>query len=311
MHPRLGLTCISEYLKLQNKNLHYRTATLGSIRGCSVDFVHEKIYNLVKHNLEILKLTVQHCLDNNIEHYRITSGVVPLATVNFPGIGVIYKSMCSEDNFKLLFQSAENFITKALSNGMTFSTHPGQFVSLASDRAHVIENSILELEYHGWLHDTLGLLQSESNPINIHLNRSYGNKDDIKKSFYSAFNKLSNSVSSRLVLENEDKGVWNCKNLYDTFSNHFALTYDNLHDKCNPSNDGVNYHDKFADTWCESNPIFHYSEGKHARSRSHSDWITLPCKFNFHKGITYEIEVKNKDLAILSLWQQQNQLNHL
>jgi UV DNA damage repair endonuclease len=95
------------------------------------------------------------------------------------------------------------------------------------------EFTIAELNHHGWVMDMLGCERSYYNPINIHINCTKGELSDIAARFMSNLNKCEQSVTSRLVVENEDKGCWTVANLLEHFN--IPVTYDNLHDKCNPS----------------------------------------------------------------------------
>ena len=59
-------------------------------------------------------------------------------------------------------------------------------------------------------------------PINIHpsLSTKEPNDANLKKivdRFWQAFQKTNDGVKKRLVLENEDKGCWNCMNLFKYF----------------------------------------------------------------------------------------------
>ena len=95
--------------------------------------------------------------------------------------------------------------------------------------------------------------------INIHVNCSDGEPWEIADRFAANLATLSDSVRSRLVVENEDKGIWNVERLVKYFYNRHGIpiTYDNLHDKCNPSDVGI--YDCVA-TWGKYKPLFHYSE---------------------------------------------------
>ena len=108
----------------------------------------------------------------------------------------------------------------------------------------------------------------------------------------SNLNQCDQSVTSRLVLENEDKGCWNVDNLLKYFN--LPITYDNLHDKCNPS--AKNTYLECAETWpCK--PLFHYSESHPDKTnpRSHADMpVDKPCSDQYD----WDIELKSKDAAI-------------
>jgi UV DNA damage endonuclease len=178
------------------------------------------------------------------------------------------------------------------------STHPDQFNVLASENADSVEKTIRELNHHGWIMDMLECERSYQNPINIHVNCTKGNVADIASRFMENLSRCDESVTSRLVVENEDKGCWTVKNLLDNFN--IPVTYDNLHHKCNPS-----YFDAdekvvmflCSDTWGNYRPVFHYSEShpNKPNPRSHADMPTnCPPAFD----ADFDIELKFKDIAI-------------
>jgi len=142
----------------------------------------------------------------------------------------------------------------------------------------------------------LGCERSYQNPINIHVNCSDGEPWEIADRFAANLATLSDNVRSRLVVENEDRGIWNVERLVKYFYNRHGIpiTYDNLHHKCNPSDAGIY---DCAATWGDYKPLFHYSESHPDKSnlRSHAD---MPTDFPRIHSVDHEIELKAKDFAI-------------
>ena len=150
----------------------------------------------------------------------------------------------------------------------------------------------------------LGCQQSYYNPINIHVNCTKGELSDIADRFMSNLAKCDESVTSRLVVENEDKGCWTVVNLLEHFN--IPVTYDNLHDKCNPSQflpfNGDYFYpmEECAKTWGNVKPLFHHSESHPDKTnpRSHADMPTdLPASDLYD----WDVELKAKDKAIREL----------
>ena len=117
------------------------------------------------------------------------------------------------------------------------------------------------------------------------------------------FERLSDNVKSRLVLENNDTGsTWDVDTLKKYFyrNHNIPITFDNLHHKI--LNKGVSEKDAFFsayETWNDIIPIFHYSEGKD-NGRAHRDMAEhLPQ--NFGKKVYFDVELKSKDIAILDI----------
>jgi len=178
--------------------------------------------------------------------------------------------------------------------------HPDVNLSLSED-AKAIQNSIRDLESHADIFDRLDLPQSYEAPLNIHV-RKDGDPIDISNRFFLNYNKLSDNIRKRLVLENNDNanGTWSIKNLHHYYykTSQIPITFDTLHHSILPDN--LTEEEAFNlayETW-NTTPIFHYSEGKN-NTRAHKDMATnLPPTY---KDVYWDVELKNKDYAILEM----------
>lgn len=90
--------------------------------------------------------------------------------------------------------------------GHRLTTHPGQFTQLGSPRQAVIENAIRDLEYHAELLSLLKLPpQGDRDAVMIlHLGGVFGDKEATVQRFRENYQRLSDEVKARLVLENDD-----------------------------------------------------------------------------------------------------------
>ena len=213
------------------------------------------------------------------------------------------------DEVKKLQVAANNSHDKAINElkkaiketGIKVSAHPSEYITLTSEDPKAIQNSIRDLESHADIFDRLDLPQSYEAPLNIHV-RKDGNPDEISSRFFNIFNKLSDSVRKRLVLENNDNanGTWSIQNLHHYYykTNGIPITFDILHHKILPGN--LTEEEAFNlayETW-NTTPIFHYSEGKN-NTRAHEDMATnLPPTY---KDVYWDVELKGKDYAILDM----------
>ena len=185
------------------------------------------------------------------------------------------------------------------------SCHPDQFNVLASEGKHNVAKTIKELNHHGWLMDMLGAPRDYRAPINIHINNTKGDPADIAARFMANLAKCDESVQSRLVVENEDKGIWTPSLLVKHFD--IPITYDNLHHKCLPDDlTQEQAHRLCYKTWMRGGyykPLFHYSESHPNKTnpRSHADMPTATPPISFDMPVDYDIELKSKDYAIASL----------
>ena len=249
-------------------------------------------------NVRVTFMSIQHCYQNGWG-YRVSSSLFPCLTHPEFVYGISdvpqYREIIEE--MKAIAEYNEDWQVR-------LSTHPDQFNVLASENQSAVEKTITELNHHGWVMDMLGCKRSYYNPINIHVNCTKGSLDDIACRFMSNLNKCDQSVTSRLVVENEDKGCWTVGNLISHFN--IPITYDNLHDECNPTfgvvGDGglVSSMAVCASTWGSVKPLFHYSEScpNATNPRKHAE---MPTDFPTTDRYDWDIELKSKDKAIRGL----------
>lgn len=312
-----GLVCISELLKEEDKTLAFKTITRKRFaqlendqNGSGLLVLEERIL----HNLKLTCRIVEHCATQGIFHYRLSSAMFPLMTD--PTLGLQLESL---SNYNDICEACKSIGDTAKSLNVSLSLHPDQFNVLASEKTAVVQKTIDELNFHASIMDLMGLPQDYSAPINIHPSLSPKQNEEelfreIVDRFYVAFSKCNQGVRKRLVVENEDKGLWTCANLFMYFHNYcgtkhnhfFPLTYDNLHDYCNPSvfeNNKITIQqniDAFEKTWPSNYiPVFHWSWGKNG-SRNHADYADEQAP-QYQRKIKWELEVKAKDKAIIQL----------
>ncbi len=288
-----NLCCISNELKEQGHS--FRTMTWKRFNQLvQSDGQQSALTELGErwlNNVEVTRLCIQHCHENGWG-YRVSSSLFPVLT--HPEFIYTIHDVPQYDEI------IQEFVEITMYNetwGVRLSTHPDQFNVLASENQSAVEKTITELNHHGRVMDMLGCDRSYQNPINIHVNNTKGELDDIACRFMSRLAECNESVTSRLVVENEDKGCWTVANLLEHFN--IPITYDNLHDKCNPSIAAphVSNMAACASTWGSVKPLFHYSESMpdHKNPRKHAQMPTdCPATDRFD----WDIELKSKDAAI-------------
>ncbi len=287
-----NLCCISNELKEQG----YKFQTMTWKRFNQLRDEHGAEYALGQlgqrwlNNVEVTRLCIEHCSDNGWG-YRVSSSLFPCLTHPEFKSGWRY-SVQNVPQYEQIMEEFRDIVYYNETWQVRLSTHPDQFNVLASENQSAVDKTITELNHHGWVMDQLGCERSYQNPINIHVNCTKGELSDIAARFMSNLNKCDQSVTSRLVVENEDKGCWTVDNLLKYFN--LPITYDNLHDKCNPST--KNTYLECAETWpCK--PLFHYSESMpdHKNPRKHAD---MPTDCPSTDRYDWDIELKSKDAAI-------------
>ena len=288
----LSLCCISNILK--EKDIKFRTMTYKTFSSKPKGESLEKLSLLVINNLITTREIIYHCNLNNIKGYRFSSDLFPV--INHPEVMMDLSEL---PHFNIISLELNNITRAIRETGIRVSAHPSEYISLTSDDPKVINNSITDLESHAELFDLFELERSTYNPLNIHC-RKDGDPLEISDKFKKNFERLSDSVKSRLVLENNDnaKGVWSIRNLIKYFPS-YSITFDILHHKM--LSDGYTEEEAFNasyNTW-KFEPIFHYSEGKD-NTRAHKDMAdNLPPDYG--RNVIWDVELKGKDHAILEM----------
>jgi UV DNA damage endonuclease len=255
-----------------------------------------KLSGIIQNNFRTTRDIIHHCKKSGIKGYRLSSDLTPV--LNHPDVNLSLEEL---PEYKLI-QYQINELKKAIKEtGIKVSAHPSEYITLTSEDPKAIQNSITDLETHADIFDRLDLPQSYEAPLNIHV-RKDGDPIDISNRFIINYNKLSSGVRKRLVLENNDNanGVWSVKNLHTHFyqTNGIPVTFDTLHHKILPDN--LTEEEAFNlayETW-NTTPIFHYSEGKNnTRAHEHMAQFLPPT----YKEVYWDVELKNKDYAILEM----------
>jgi UV DNA damage endonuclease len=299
---KVGLVCISEILKSANKKNAFQTMTRKRFLELGREQGLKELSLRILHNCKLTKEIILHCAANRISHYRISSCLAPLVTDST--LKISYNDLPDLKEIVLALSKAG---VAAQTCGVSISSHPDQFNVLSSYSQDVVNKSIKELNHQAYILDLMGLPQNYSAPMCLHLNLS----PDIKREnlasyvdrFKTSLSLCSPSVQKRLVLENEDRGFWNCGNLYDSFGKFIPLVYDNLHDSCNPSAaDHSLLMRLFKLTWGSYTPVMHWSEGTTEKPRSHAEFAShVPRVVSMNQDCVWEFELKGKDQAILQI----------
>ena len=291
-----NLCCISEELKEQG----YQFQTMTWKRYNDLCDQHDEQYALNElgerwlNNVRVTFMCIQHCYENGWG-YRVSSSLFPIMT--HPDFEYGIKDIPQYDE---IMEELDAIAEHNKEWGVRLSTHPDQFNVLASENQNAVDKTIKELNLHGWIMDKLGCSRTYYNPINIHVNCTKGELSDIATRFMSNLNKCDHSVTSRLVLENEDKGCWTVDNLINHFYKDHLIptTFDSLHFKCLPSQfDEAQAMALCAATWGMTKPLFHYSESMpdQKNPRKHAD---MPTDYPASDSYDWDIELKSKDVAI-------------
>jgi UV DNA damage endonuclease len=303
MHPenRYGYACINTHLRAQriscNRSMIKRTWLARGIKYAS---------ELCLANARDLRRIVQWNIDNDIQVYRITSDLFPWASEyridDLPDIEAIADVMA--DTGRL-----------ARDSGQRLSMHPGQFVCLASPKPDVVLNAAIDLENHGKMMDLLGQPRSRQAKINIHLGGVYGDHESAMSRFVDNLSLLSDSVLTRLTIENDDKpGCYSTSMLHRGVFERAGvpIVFDTLHYACGPDDLPINEAVELAvSTWpTDVRPTCHHSSSRKLHEdpsqrsiAAHADFIydTFPTT---SRPVDVVIECKAKERGTLRFIEQ-------
>ena len=281
MVNKIGYACISMQLSYPTK---YGTKPRGTqpittnrsmIRRTfdekGVDYASE----LCLQNVKDLHQLIQWNIVNGYDFYRLSSDMAPWKTE------YEWEDLKDIDEIKKWFHSAG---TMAKTHGVRLTAHPGPFNVLVSPNEQVVENTIKDLTIHGDEFDMMGLSRTPYNKLNIHCNGVYGDKLSAMDRFCKNFERLPESVQTRLTVENDDKAsMYSVKDLmYIHERIGIPIVFDYHHHKfCTGDLSEREALELAISTWPDDIvPVVHYSESRSKeqldesiRPQAHSDYV--------------------------------------
>jgi len=248
--------------------------------------------------LRILKWNQQR----NIKFFRLSSQIVSWASE------YELTDLPDYDKIEEVLFKCGLFIEE---HGMRVTTHPDHFVKLASPKKDVVDNAIRDLEIHGEVFDLLCLPRSPFAKINIHVGAAYGDKPMALDNFCRNFHRLSDSVKSRLTVENDDRAsLYSAKELYDLVYKRIGtpIVFDYHHHKFNTG--GLSEQEALevsASTWGDITPVTHYSQSRSVehndpkiKANAHSDSYWTPVQ-TYGLDVDVMLECKHKELGLFKM----------
>ena len=248
--------------------------------------------------LKILQWNEQH----NIRFFRVSSDIFPWASeyelTQLPD----FEAICDA------LQDAGDFIKE---HDHRITSHPGPFNKLTSPRESVVVNTIRDLTVHGQLFDMLGLSRTPYNKLNIHVGAHYNDRQMALANFCRNFERLPESVRSRLTVENDDKAsLYSTKELYDEVYERIGIpiVHDVHHHKfCTGGIDDEEAMLTAAMTWGDVRPVIHYSQSRaiehndpKIRGNAHSDSYWEPVD-TYGLDIDVMLECKHKEVGLFKM----------
>ena len=289
----LGYACINMTLRKDkittNRSMIKRTFLKEGIRRSS-DLALQNTRDLI----EIIKWNHK----NGFKLFRMTSDLIPWASE------FSLSSMPDYRKISILLNGAGNLAAKY---GQRITSHPGPFNVLVSPNERVVNNTIRDLSIHGEIFDLMGLSRTPFNKINIHCNGVYGDKQSAMDRFCKNFERLPESVQTRLTVENDDKAsMYSVKDLmYIHERIGIPIVFDYHHHRfCTGDLTEQEALELAMSTWGDIKPVVHYSESKTledetAKPQAHSDYIYSKIDTYGH-DLDIVVEAKAKELTVLN-----------
>ena len=274
---RFGYAC---QLIEHNKNIgcsHRLTYT--KFKKMKYEDAEKKLIEIGKKNLNNLLYILNYNHENNINLFRISSGLIPLAT--HPDMDWDYLKLLKDE-----FLSIKDFLKD---KNMRIDMHPGHFVLLNSQNDIVIERAMKDLQYH---YNVMNAMNIDPKIV-LHIGTCKPNKKEALTRFINTFKYLPKHLSDMIMLENDDKTFsafdtyWLCKEL------NIPMVFDVHHHRCNYDDF---YLEWFFDTWENKslNPKMHWSSPDLEKNnyRAHADHINVnEYKYLYDMLIDYNIDI--------------------
>jgi len=292
----LGYACINMTLGKHNPKITTnRSMIKKTFKEKGIPYASELGIQNSRDLVEIIKWNNK----NGINFFRLTSDLFPWASEY---------NLTELPHYNLIKNILGDVGALANKYGQRITSHPGPFNVLVSPKQHVVENTINDLTMHGEVFDMLGLSRTPYNKINIHCNGVYGDKIAAMDRFCKNFEKLPESVQTRLTVENDDKA--SMYSVSDLIYIHerigIPIVFDYHHHKFCTGDLSEEEALKLAvTTWGEIKPVVHYSESKalhenndELKPQAHSDYIKeIPNTYGLDLDVM--VEAKAKELSIL------------
>jgi len=279
----------------------YACLTLGvpgtQLKSCVMKNASaDRLLGLIAGNLAALDRMIDYNIAAGIRLFRISSDIIPFGssevnTLDWPSV--------FRGELLALGQ-------KIKANGMRVSMHPGQYTVLNSPDAGVVLRAVEDLKYHARFLDALGV--PAECKIVLHAGGVYGDQKAALDRFAGQFDRLDESIRSRLVLENDER----CYGISDILSlsrrMRVPAVYDCLHNAVHPSDKTRNdayWVEACRETWQarDGRQKIHYSAQAPGKPKgSHSAGVTLDDFLMFYDTVKdlepdIMLEVKDKNLS--------------
>lgn len=262
----------------------------------------EKLLEVTKLNLAHTLRMMYYNLAHEIELYRFSSSIVPLAT--HPEVRWDFRSP-----FQKEWQEIGELVQK---HHLRVSFHPNQFTLFTSPKPEITKNAVIDMTYHYEMLEAMGLGLETGSLINIHIGGAYGDKEQTLIRFHKNLTALPARIQQVMTLENDDKTYNTEETLVACEAERVPLVFDYHHHMANRCDTPLEeLLPRIFATWSHWDvpPKVHLSSPKSIKEfRSHADFVDPDFIMPFirlvkaaGRDIDFMIEAKAKDQALLKL----------
>ena len=277
-----------------------KTLTFARYSSLAKEERMDKLKTITALNLQHTKRILYYNIAHEIELYRLSSSLVPLAT--HPDVMW---------DFYTPFQNEWSELGEIIQKyNLRVSFHPNQFTLFTSPKDEITMNAVKDMEYHYTM--LKGMNALNNGLINIHIGGAYGDKTTSLIRFHENLKQLPIEIKQHMTLENDDKTYNVEETLVTCEKERIPMVLDYHHYMANKEEDNLPlYLQRIFNTW-ESTPFVpkvHISSPKSEEAfRSHADFVSLDFILPFLKiakklnqDFDIMIEAKQKNLAMQQL----------
>lgn len=235
------------------KKYQTATTTVAWLNRQTKDVAVEKLWYLVKNNIESARLLVERVgsLDPHLRMVRLGSDMLPVYTQED------WRWFWQEPDVRAYAETHFAEVGRiARERNVKLSMHPGQFTVLASVNEGIVGRSIEEMEYHADLARWMGYGRTfQDFKINVHISGKQG-----PAGILAALPRLSPEARNCITIEN-DENCWGLDSSLE-LEKHCALVLD-IHHHWIRTGEYIQSTDdrckRVVDSWRGVRPTLHYS----------------------------------------------------
>lgn len=279
--------------------------TVKSVEGMDAAGVRHRIVDTAARNIENTIRIMHFLRGNNLQLYRISANLIPLATHPLTDDFEWWNDPTLSPLLAKLGELVREYQVR-------LSSHLPQVCVLSSPKDSVLEWLFRYVEYHRRLFTAIGV--DEQAKLILHVGGAYNNPGQALRQAEENFHRLDSWTQSRLVLENDDKSFTARQVLTLTERLGIPMVFDFHHYMAHNEGEGLDefeslFSQAFA-AWHGRPPKVHLSSPKSPEQirahADHVDWEFVSPFFDLIQRISPDhldvmVEAKKKDLAALAL----------